>query len=66
VVGVAGVIGHTPSGVDWLVFAVGAAASVPGALAGSLLTGRLDEGQLLRTVGVILLVAGAATLLQAA
>jgi uncharacterized membrane protein YfcA len=46
--------------------AVGAAASIPGALLGSRLTGRLSQAQLLRAVGAILLVAGAAAILQGA
>jgi uncharacterized membrane protein YfcA len=64
-VGVAGVAGHLPGGVDWEAFAVGAAASVPGALIGARLTGRLSEQQLLRGIGGILIVAGTATALQA-
>jgi uncharacterized protein len=64
-VGVAGVIGHTPEGVDWDLLLVGSAASVPGALIGSRLTGRLSEQQLLRAIGVVLIVAGVATGLQA-
>jgi uncharacterized membrane protein YfcA len=63
--GVAGVFGHLSGGVDWTLLAVGAAASVPGALVGARLTGRLDERQLLRAVGLALLVAGTALLLQA-
>ena len=63
--GVAGVFGHLTGGVDWTLLAVGAAASVPGALVGARLTGRLDERQLLRAVGGVLLVAGSALLLQA-
>jgi uncharacterized membrane protein YfcA len=63
--GVAGVLGHLSGGVDWTLLAVGAAASVPGALLGARLTGRLDEEQLLPAVGVILLVAGTAMLVQA-
>jgi uncharacterized protein len=63
--GVAGVFGHLTGGVDWTLLAVGAAASVPGALVGARLTGRLDERQLLRAVGAVLLVAGTALLLQA-
>jgi uncharacterized membrane protein YfcA len=63
--GVAGVLGHLRGGVDWELLAIGAAASVPGALVGARLTGRLDEQQLLRTVGCVLLVAGAALLVQA-
>jgi uncharacterized membrane protein YfcA len=64
-VGAAGVIGHTPEGVDWGLLAIGAAASVPGALLGARLTGRLSERQLLRAIGVVLVVAGLATVLQA-
>lgn len=63
-VGVAGVAGHLPSGVDWTVFAIGAAASIPGALLGARLTGRLSERQLLRAIGAMLVVAGSATALQ--
>ena len=44
---------------------VGAAASIPGALVGSRLTGRLDERQLLRAVAAVLVVAGAACAAQA-
>lgn len=63
--GVAGVLGHLAGGVDWTLLAIGAAASVPGALLGARLTGRLNEQQLLRAVGAVLLVAGAAMLVQA-
>jgi uncharacterized membrane protein YfcA len=41
------------------------AATVPGALLGARLTGRLSEQQLLRAIGAVLVVAGAATALQA-
>jgi uncharacterized protein len=64
-VGVAGVAGHLPGGVDWTALGVGAAASVPGALLGARLTGRMSERQLLRAIGAVLVVAGAATALQA-
>jgi uncharacterized membrane protein YfcA len=64
-VGGAGVVGHVPGGVDWTLLAVGAAASVPGALLGSRLTGRLPEAQLKRAIAGILVVAGVATLVQA-
>jgi uncharacterized membrane protein YfcA len=65
-VGVAGVIGHLPSEPpDWDVLAVGAAASIPGALLGSRLTGRLSDRALLQAVGGILLVAAAAMLADA-
>jgi uncharacterized membrane protein YfcA len=65
-VGLAGLVAHTPSGVDWTLFAVGAVASVPGALLGARLTGRLDERRLLQAVGAILLIAGTAAILQGA
>jgi uncharacterized membrane protein YfcA len=64
--GVAGVLGHLGSGVDWTLLVVGAAASVPGSLVGARLTGRLDERQLLRAVGAVLLVAGTALIVQGA
>jgi uncharacterized protein len=64
-VGIAGVLGHTPAGVDWDLLAIGCAASVPGALLGARLTGRLSERQLLRAIGAMLVVAGATTALQA-
>jgi uncharacterized protein len=64
-VGVAGVVGHLPGGVDWTVLAVGAAASIPGAVLGARLTGRLSERQLLTAIGAMLVVAGATTGLQA-
>jgi uncharacterized protein len=65
-VGAAGLVGHLPGGIDWTLLWVGAAGSVPGALLGSRLTGRLSVEVLLRTVGVILLVAGTAAILQGA
>jgi uncharacterized membrane protein YfcA len=64
-VGAAGVVGHAPSGVDWDLLAIGAAASMPGALLGARLTGRLSEPQLLRAIGVVLVVAGCVTGVQA-
>ena len=63
-VGVAGVAGHLPGGIDWGLLALGAAASIPGALLGARLTGRLDEQRLLRVVGAILLVAGTAAIIE--
>jgi len=65
-VGAAGLLGHLPGGIDWTLFGIGAAASIPGALLGSRLTGRLSEAALLRAVGAILLVAGTAAILQGA
>jgi uncharacterized protein len=64
-VGIAGVIGHTPDGVDWDLIALGSLASVPGALAGARLTGRLSERQLLRAIGAVLVGTGATTAAQA-
>ncbi|HEY8629969.1 MAG TPA: sulfite exporter TauE/SafE family protein [Gaiellaceae bacterium] len=62
--GVAGVFGHLPGGVDWTLLGVGAATSVPGAILGARLTGRLDERQLFLAVDLVLLVAGTAMILQ--
>jgi uncharacterized protein len=65
-VGAAGLIGHLPDAApDWDLLALGAAASVPGALLGARLTGRLSERQLVRAIGAALLVAGTAALVQA-
>jgi uncharacterized membrane protein YfcA len=65
-VGVAGLLGHLPSAPpDPAIFGVGAGASIPGALLGSRLTGRLSEVQLVRAIGVVLLVAGVSAAVQA-
>jgi uncharacterized protein len=64
-VGAACVVGHVPGGIDWTLLAIGAAASVPGALLGARLTGRLPEQQLKRAIAGVLVVAGIATLVQA-
>jgi uncharacterized protein len=65
-VGVAGVIGHLPTATpDWTALAAGAAASVPGALLGARLTGRLSEPQLVRAIALVLLLAAAAMVAQA-
>jgi uncharacterized membrane protein YfcA len=64
-VGLAGVIGHLPDGVDWDLLVTGSAASIPGALLGARLTGRLSEPQLLRAIGAVLVVAAVATVAQA-
>jgi uncharacterized protein len=64
-VGIAGALGHLPSSTpDWTVAAVGSAASIPGALAGSRLTGRLSPDQLVRAVAIVLLVAAAGTVVE--
>jgi uncharacterized protein len=63
-VGLAGLIGHTPEGVDWDLMALGSAVSVPAALLGARLTGRLSERALLRGIGLALVGAGATIVLQ--
>jgi uncharacterized membrane protein YfcA len=65
-VGIAGLVGHLPSAApDWRLILVGGAASVPGALIGARLTGRLSEQALVRAIGAVLVVAGAAAAIQA-
>ena len=64
-VGAAGLLGHLPTGVDWTLLAVGAGASIPGALIGSQFTGRLSAPMLLRAIGAILLVSGTITIVRA-
>jgi hypothetical protein len=65
-VGIAGLIGHLPNAApDLAIFLVGSAASIPGALIGARLTGRLSEDQLVKAIGVVLLIAGAAAAAQA-
>jgi uncharacterized protein len=65
-VGIAGLIGHLPSAApDLSIILVGSAASVPGALLGAQLTGRLSEEQLVRAIGVVLVIAGVAAAAQA-
>jgi uncharacterized protein len=65
-VGVAGALAHLPNAApDLDVIVVGGAASVPGALLGSRLTGRLSDRELVRAIGVVLLVAAAGCLVQA-
>jgi len=65
IVGMGGLLGHLPSGVDWSLLAVGGAASIPGAYVGSRLTGRLDERALLRACAAVLVVSGLSMLVQA-
>ena len=65
-VGVAGLLGHLPSATpEWWLIAVGGAASIPGALLGARLTGRLSEPALIRAIAVVLLIAGTAAAVQA-
>lgn len=65
VVGIGGLVGHLPSGIDWSIFAVGAAAAMPAAYLGARFTGRLDEHELLRAMAAVLVVSGLAMGLQA-
>jgi uncharacterized protein len=65
-VGIFGAVGHLPSSPpDWTVAALGAAASIPGALLGARLTGRLSEVHLVRAIAAVLLAAGIATAVEA-
>jgi uncharacterized membrane protein YfcA len=65
-VGVAGALAHLPNAApDLDAILVGGAASVPGALLGSRLTGRLSDEQLIRAIGVVLLIAAAGCIVQA-
>lgn len=65
-VGVAGALAHLPDAApDLEVVLVGGAASIPGAIVGSRLTGLLDEVQLVRGIAVALLLAGAGCVGQA-
>ncbi len=65
-VGVAGALGHLPNAApDLTPILVGGAASIPGALLGARLTGRLSERQLIRAIGAILLVAAASMVVEA-
>jgi len=61
-VGVAGVLGHAPTGIDWELLGIGSLASIPGALLGARLTGRLTGRLLLRAIGAVLVLAGAVML----
>ena len=65
-VGAAGALAHLPNAApDLDLILVGGAASIPGALIGSRLTGRLSELQLVRSIAVVLVVAAVGCLVQA-
>jgi uncharacterized membrane protein YfcA len=65
-VGAAGLVGHLPSAApDYRLVLAGGTASIPGALIGARLTGRLSERRLVQAIGAVLLVAGAAAAAQA-
>jgi uncharacterized membrane protein YfcA len=65
VVGLGGLVGHLPSGIDWNLFAAGCAGGVPGAYIGAAYTGRLSERALLNACAVVLVISGLAVLVQA-
>ena len=65
-VGVAGSLAHLPNAApDLGVIAAGGVASIPGALLGSRLTGRLSEAALIKAIAVVLLIAAAGCIVQA-
>jgi uncharacterized membrane protein YfcA len=65
VVGIGGLLGHLPSGIDWDLFAAGCAGGVPGAYLGAHFTGRLDERTLLNACAAVLVLSGVGILIQA-
>jgi uncharacterized membrane protein YfcA len=66
VVGFAGTISHIPGAAPELgLLVVGSLASIPGAILGARITKRLSEPQLLKAIGIILIVTGVAALLEA-
>lgn len=65
VVGLGGLLGHLPGGVDWGLLAAGCAGAIPGAYVGAHLTGRLSEEALLRACTAVLVVSGVAILARA-
>ena len=62
--GIAAVLGHLSGGVDWTLMLIGSVASIPGAILGSRITGRLSERQLLHAIGVVLVVVGILTIVR--
>jgi uncharacterized protein len=65
-VGVAGALAHLPDATpDWALLGLGGAASIPGALLGSRLTGRLAPRTLVRSIALILLVVAVAVAVEA-
>jgi uncharacterized protein len=64
--GIAAVIGHLPSAApDWDLLAVGSLASIPGAVLGARLVGRLSEERLIDAIGTVLLIAATGLLIEA-
>lgn len=65
IVGIGGLVGHLPSGVDWDILLVGAAAAMPAAYLGARFTGRLSDRRLLQAMAAVLVISGLGMLLQA-
>lgn len=65
IVGIGGLIGHLPSGIDWDILLIGAVAAVPGAAFGSRLTGRLPERTLVKAMAAVLVITGLTMAAQA-
>jgi uncharacterized membrane protein YfcA len=66
VVGIGGLLGHLPSGVDWDLLAVGAAGAIPAAYLGARYTGKLEERTLLRAIAAVLVVSSLSMATRAA
>jgi uncharacterized membrane protein YfcA len=64
-VGLGGLVGHLPSGIDWDLFAAGCTGGVPGAYLGAHFTGRLSEQALLTACVVVMVISGLAIWVQA-
>ncbi len=65
IVGIGGLVGHLPSGIDWEIFFIGSAAAMPGAYFGSKFTGRLNESTLVKWMAAVLVFTGLAMAAQA-
>jgi uncharacterized membrane protein YfcA len=65
VVGLGGLVGHLPTGIDWQILLVGAAAAMPAAYLGARFTGRLSDRLLLQAMAAVLVISGLAMLAQA-
>ena len=63
--GVGGLIGHLPGGIDWGILLVGGAAAIPAAWFGARFTGRISEDLLPKAFTAILIVFGLAMIAQA-
>jgi uncharacterized protein len=64
-VGIGGLVGHLPGGIDWDLFAAGCAGGIPGAYLGAHFTGRLSEQALLTACVAVMILSGLAIWVQA-